>query len=95
MGGLPGSLARIELNGELPQQNPLTITEGDVLTIWTAGGGGIGDPFCRDPNLVRQDVVAGVVSAQQALRIYGVAIDPRFFEIDFPTTQQVRSIKSE
>jgi len=95
LGGLPGSLARIEVNGKPPQQNPLTITEGDVMTIWTAGGGGIGDPFCRDPNLVRQDVVAGVVSAQQALRIYGVAIDPRFFEIDFPTTQQLRSIKSE
>jgi N-methylhydantoinase B len=38
------------------------------------GGGGYGDPFARDPELVRQDVIAGYVSPEAAARDYGVMV---------------------
>ena len=49
--------------------------------IATAGGGGWGNPFDRDPELVRQDVIEGYVSIESAARDYGVVIDPQTFEI--------------
>jgi N-methylhydantoinase B len=38
------------------------------------GGGGLGDPRERDPELVRQDVLDGLVSVEQARDAYGVAL---------------------
>jgi N-methylhydantoinase B len=52
-----------------------------VAIVATAGGGGWGNPFDRDPELVRQDVIAGYVSIESAARDYGVLIDPQTFEI--------------
>jgi N-methylhydantoinase B len=44
------------------------------LLVHTAGGGGYGDPFERDPAAVLADVLDGLVSVEQARRAYGVAI---------------------
>jgi len=52
-----------------------------VAVVATAGGGGWGNPFDRDPELVRQDVIEGYVSIEAAARDYGVIIDPQTFEI--------------
>lgn len=41
------------------------------LRIRSAAGGGWGDPRERDPELVRADVLAGYVSAEEASRVYG------------------------
>ncbi len=49
------------------------VQEGDVLYFNTWGGGGWGDPLERDPELVRIDVMRGLVSAKGAAR-YGVVI---------------------
>jgi N-methylhydantoinase B len=38
------------------------------------GGGGYGDPFERDVEKVRWDVIEGYVTADQAERNYGVTI---------------------
>ena len=46
---------------------------GDVLYFNTWGGGGWGDPYARDPELVRQDVERRLVTAEGARR-YGVVI---------------------
>jgi len=46
----------------------------EVIRIWSGGGGGWGDPLERDPEAVRQDVAAGLVSPERARSIYGVAI---------------------
>lgn len=43
------------------------------IRIASAGGGGYGDPRRRDPALVRRDVADGIVSAEAARNIYGVA----------------------
>ena len=50
------------------------VKKGDLLYFNTWGGGGWGDPYDRDPELVRQDVGRRLVSRKGALR-YGVVID--------------------
>jgi N-methylhydantoinase B len=47
----------------------------DALYVRWNGGGGYGDPIARDPERVRKDVIAGVVSRDSARRIYGVELD--------------------
>jgi N-methylhydantoinase B len=48
---------------------------GDTITVMTAGGGGFGDPFEREPEKVFFDVRAGFVSAAKARRDYGVVVE--------------------
>ncbi len=45
-----------------------------MLRIETGGGGGHGHPFDRPAEKVLEDVLGGFVSAEAALRLYGVAI---------------------
>jgi N-methylhydantoinase B len=47
---------------------------GEVIRLWGGGGGGFGDPFERDPELVAIDVANGLVSPERARDVYGVAI---------------------
>jgi N-methylhydantoinase B len=47
---------------------------GALVRIRTTGGGGWGDPLERDPELVRLDVVRGLVSRKSAQRDYGVVL---------------------
>ena len=49
------------------------VKTGDVLYFNTWGGGGWGDPFGRDPELVRQDVNRRLVTVEGAKR-YGVVL---------------------
>ena len=51
----------------------IKVREGDVLYFNTWGGGGWGDPLERDPEIVRVDVLRGLVTAPGARR-YGVVI---------------------
>lgn len=51
----------------------IKVKEGDVLYFNTWGGGGWGDPYARDPELVRTDVARGLVTPDGARR-YGVVI---------------------
>lgn len=52
----------------------LTVTPGTIHRHVTAGGGGFGDPFLRDPQRVLDDVLDEKVSAEAARRVYGVVI---------------------
>jgi N-methylhydantoinase B len=45
-----------------------------VVHLNLPGGGGYGDPFTRDPEHVRQDVVLGYVTPEAAVRDYGVVV---------------------
>jgi N-methylhydantoinase B len=47
---------------------------GELIQLWGGGGGGFGDPFERDTELVIADVAAGLVSPERARDVYGVAI---------------------
>jgi N-methylhydantoinase B len=59
--------------------------------IMTAGGGGWGNPLERDPQLVRTDVMDGLVSIEAARDDYGVALDPNTLAIDADATAKLRS----
>jgi N-methylhydantoinase B len=63
---------------------------GDVISYLAAGGGGYGDPFTREPERVRDDVVDGYVSRTAAERDYGVVLTDAL-EIDAAATQRLRA----
>ena len=62
---------------------------GDLLYFNTWGGAGWGDPFTRDPDLVRQDVNRRLVSADGARR-YGVVIS-KDGSVDSAATNTLRA----
>jgi N-methylhydantoinase B len=47
------------------------LRRGDVARLVTGTGGGYGDPRRRAPERVRQDVRDGLLTPEQAARIYG------------------------
>jgi N-methylhydantoinase B len=51
------------------------IPDGERLILELPGGAGMGDPGTRDPALVALDVRDGLVSVENALSIYRVAVD--------------------
>jgi N-methylhydantoinase B len=51
------------------------LAEGDAWLCFCDGGGGYGDPLDRAPDHVERDVVVGLCTREEALRLYGVAID--------------------
>ena len=59
---------------EIPSKKVLTIRAGDVMRVWTTGGGGYGDPLERPAEVVHADVLDGRVSGACAARDYGVVI---------------------
>ncbi len=59
---LPSKAANVEIGA------------GERFVLRTSGGGGLGDPKRRDPELVRADVAAGRVTVEGAARDYGVEL---------------------
>ncbi len=76
LGGRSGSPGELILSsGERPNPKSLIDLAGDhVVHLNTPGGGGYGDPFSRDVERVRHDVIEGYVSPEAAARDYGVVI---------------------
>jgi len=68
----------------------MPLKKGDVLRHTSAGGGGFGPAFERDPVLVLEDVLDGKVSLQAALDSYGVVIDPAARSLDIRRTDERR-----
>jgi N-methylhydantoinase B len=66
---------------------------GGIIQFHRAGGGGWGDPYERDPELVLEDVKNGFVSVGAALREYGVIIDETTITIDENKTHTYREKK--
>jgi N-methylhydantoinase B len=71
----------------------IEVKKGDLLYFNTWGGGGWGDPFQRDVQLVLDDVKRGLVSVEGATR-YGVVITEEL-QIDQVATDQMRKTLSE
>ena len=67
----------------------IKVKEGDLLYFNTWGGGGWGDPYQRDPELVRQDVDRRLVTPEGAAR-YGVVIGDDGI-VDAAATQALRA----
>jgi N-methylhydantoinase B len=69
----------------------VTIEDGDLVRSVTGAGGGYGDPREREPRSVREDVLDGYVSADEARTQYAVALDPATLEVDPDETARLRS----
>jgi len=99
-GGAPGRTGDLTVNpgtrGEthLPTRYAdYPLKAGDVFRLETPGGGGLGNPFAREPAKVLVDVVQGYVSPQRAARDYGVAVvrTGRSWQIDETATTRLRA----
>jgi N-methylhydantoinase B len=66
--------AGTEREREIGRIDVLHLEPGDVVSVWTSGGGGYGSPVERDPAAVAADVYSGLLSALAAERDYGVVI---------------------
>jgi N-methylhydantoinase B len=98
-GGLVGKRAEYVVNPEgenrhLGSKSTVELQPGDVLSFRTCGGGGLGAPTERDPNLVLADARQGKVSLDRARSIYAVAIDPMAWRVDWNDTERLRSTRS-
>lgn len=94
-GGHPGASSDNRLGSgaswrQLPTKFTQPIKHGDVFVHRTAGAGGYGDPFDRDPALVLDDVIDGKVSPEGAARDYGVAVSMSPWRIDQHRTRELR-----
>lgn len=100
-GGHEGALAAYVINEGHPDErlaapeflskgSEIPLAQGDIVCQSTAGGGGFGDPFLRDPELVLQDVRLEYVSSEAAERDYGVAITPKL-DLDVESTRRLRA----
>jgi len=86
-GGMAGLPYEASVDGRpLPGMNDdVPLPAGTLLRLRTTGGGGWGDPFEREPDLVLADVRRGLVSVESAERDYGVVIrDDRVVELRRP-----------
>jgi N-methylhydantoinase B len=81
LGGRPSTLAYKEFE----------FKEGDVVYMRLASGGGYGDPLERDPQLVLEDVIDGLVSERAAPEVYGVVLDQKREAVDWPQTKALRA----
>ncbi|RIK94181.1 MAG: hypothetical protein DCC73_06350 [Proteobacteria bacterium] len=65
---------------------------GTLIRAQSGGGGGWGAPKDRDPALVLADVRNGFLSADDARRLYGVALSKAQgkWQVDAPATQRLR-----
>lgn len=67
-----------------------SVPQETVLFQQAGGGGGYGDPYLRDPNLVAQEVKNGILSLEKAREDYGVIIDPETYEVNLKETEILR-----
>lgn len=79
-GGYAGSTGKVVLNPNTENEKQLSKIDvlkpkvGDIISLYSPGGGGWGDSLHRDPKLVLEEVVAGLLSIDQAKEFYGVAL---------------------
>ena len=93
-GAGPGIMAKFRVNEKNGDPSGLTLCQkGDVIEFLSAGGGGYGDAFERNPEAVEQDVVNGYVSIEKARDEYGVVIDPESLKVDLVATENLRASK--
>jgi N-methylhydantoinase B len=91
-GGCPGAPGMVSLRSRRPirPKGRQTVPSGDAICLQLPGGGGFGDPYARDPERVRDDVLDGLVSVDEARRDYGVAIDDQA-RVDLTETARLRA----
>lgn len=100
-GGMAGGHSQCLLEAEDGSETPLPARMTRILpanhkiVYRTPGGGGMGNPFKRDPELVLRDVIEGFISSKRAENIYGVAIDEDKMSVNRERTEKLREGKQE
>lgn len=99
-GGSGGQMADVEfvrgnqsyVPEHVTKDEGIMLQPGDTVRIATAGGGGWGDPFQRDPAQVVEDVNLGFVGVEQASSRYGVAVSRtgERWSLDAEATKKLR-----
>jgi N-methylhydantoinase B len=94
MGAEAAKLDRHGTETPLPPMGGADLKSGELIRGIEAGGGGYGDPFERDPDLVVSDVLEGWVSPDAAENTYGVvlrgSLDDGSLAADLPATDSLR-----
>lgn len=100
-GGGPGAvnhaLVRERAGGEwvaVRKRTACPVDAGGELIFYTAGGGGWGDPYERDPAAVLADVIEGYVTADAAGEAYGVVVDAAAGTVDMVATAARRAART-
>lgn len=94
--GKDGSKAKFMKNSQNADPSGLTFCDpGDRISFISAGGGGYGNPFERDPKDVERDVRFGYISIEKAKQDYGVIIEPDSLVVDLDATLRLRGISCE
>jgi N-methylhydantoinase B len=90
LGGKEGMRGSVTIGDETKGRFYQRILDEETVLVETPGGGGYGDPFCRDIDAVRKDVLEERVSVHSALHDYGVrVIDGK--TVDHDETERIRS----
>ena len=97
-GGGDGVTGQLVLNPGMPNEKALpsmspyrVFRQGEVLRTVSPCGGGYGEPFKRDPQLVLDDVLDEHLSVAEAQSLYGVVIDDNSLQLDLIATGRVRT----
>jgi N-methylhydantoinase B len=92
LGGAEGRPTKVYFRGKPlvngKQSSTWNITDGEII-IEYPGGGGFFSPKERDPEMVLDDVLNGLVSPEQAVELYRVAIESQ--QVDKAKTALLRS----
>ena len=97
-GGQPGHISKVVVNPESAEAqihlklNRLPAPRGTVTSARAGGGGGYGDPLKRDPELVREDLMDGLVTRAGARNDYGVVFEEDSFSVDHQATEHERAL---
>ena len=81
---MPGAESILKVNAK-------PVKSGSRISVRTGGGGGYGNPFEREPDRVRLDVLRGYVSLEAARVDYGVVLQPDTLAVDVEETRRLRS----
>ncbi len=94
-GGGPGARAKQfkrELDGSLTPLGAfdhVKLNAGESVLGFSCGGGGYGSPLEREPHRVARDVTEGWISAEHAVKVYGVVVDVEG-NVDKAATEELR-----
>jgi len=90
----------VHTDGGVEPLDPITQVElqpGELLGHRLSGGGGYGDPTEREPELVREDVLARFISFGRARAVYGVAFEGEVLDdslsVDVAETARLREAR--
>jgi N-methylhydantoinase B len=72
---VPESLEELGGRTRLLSYGECEVKKGTAVYRRAASGGGYGDPLERDPELVVNDLKAGIISETSAHEVYGIVVD--------------------